>query len=36
MRFASCHNVTKDEFADGASYISLMEQNAKALKEALI
>lgn len=35
MRFSSCHNVTKDEFADGASYISLMEQNAKALKEAL-
>ena len=35
MRFSSCHNVTKDEFADGASYISLMEQNANALKEAL-
>lgn len=33
--FSSCHNVTKDEFADGASYISLMEQNADALKEAL-
>lgn len=35
MRFSSCHNVTKDEFVDGASYISLMEQNANALKEAL-
>lgn len=35
MRFSSCHNVTKYEFADGASYISLMEQNANALKEAL-
>lgn len=35
IRFSSCHNVTKDEFADGASYISLMEQNADALKEAL-
>lgn len=35
MRFSSCHNVTKDEFADGATYISLMEQNANALKEAL-
>ena len=35
MRFSSCHNVTKDEFADGSSYISLMEQNANALKEAL-
>ncbi|MGN1432663.1 MAG: metal ABC transporter substrate-binding protein [Ruminococcus sp.] len=35
MRFSSCHNVTKDEFTDGATYISLMEQNANALKEAL-
>lgn len=35
MRFSSCHNVTKDEFADGATYISLMEQNANSLKEAL-
>ena len=35
MRFSSCHNVTKDEYADGATYISLMEQNASALKEAL-
>ena len=35
MRFSSCHNVTKDEFAHGATYISLMEQNANALKEAL-
>lgn len=35
LRFSSCHNVTKDEFADGASYISLMEENANALKEAL-
>lgn len=35
MRFSSSHNVTKDEFADGATYISLMEQNANALKEAL-
>lgn len=35
MRYSSCHNVTKDEFADGATYISLMEQNANALREAL-
>ena len=35
LRFSSCHNVTKDEFADGATYISLMKQNANALKEAL-
>lgn len=35
MRYSSCHNVTKDEFADGATYVSLMEQNANSLKEAL-
>lgn len=35
MRFSSCHNVTKDEFENGVTYISLMEQNLKALKEAL-
>lgn len=35
MRFSSCHNVTKDEFEQGVTYISLMEQNLKALKEAL-
>ena len=35
MQFSSCHNVTKDEFKNGVSYISLMEQNLKALKEAL-
>lgn len=35
MHYSSCHNVTKDEFADGATYISLMEQNANALREAL-
>ena len=28
-------SVERDEFADGATYISLMEQNANALKEAL-
>ncbi len=35
MQFSSCHNVTKDEFKNGVSYISLMEQNLNALKEAL-
>lgn len=35
LQFSSCHNVTKDEFADGVTYISLMEQNLSALKEAL-
>lgn len=35
MLFSSCHNVTKEQFESGVSYISLMEQNATALKEAL-
>lgn len=35
MQFSSCHNVTKQEFENGATYISLMEQNLDALKEAL-
>ncbi len=35
LQFSSCHNVTKDEFADGVTYISLMKQNLNALKEAL-
>ena len=35
LRFSSCHNITKDEFNNGEDYISLMEQNCVALKEAL-
>lgn len=35
LRFTSCHNITKEEFENGETYISLMEQNLAALKEAL-
>ena len=35
LLFHSCHNVTLEEFNNGATYISLMEQNLSALKEAL-
>ena len=35
MVYHSCHNVTADDFEKGVSYISLMEENAEALKEAL-
>ena len=35
MQFSSCHNVTKEQFENEVSYISLMEQNVKVLKEAL-
>ncbi len=35
LLFHSCHNVSKEDFNSGVTYISLMEQNAKNLKEAL-
>ncbi|MDR3277791.1 MAG: metal ABC transporter substrate-binding protein, partial [Oscillospiraceae bacterium] len=31
----ACHNVSKDDFLNGESYLSLMTRNAEALKEAL-
>lgn len=33
--FHSCHNVTKDEFERGETYVSLMEKNVEALKDGL-
>jgi len=35
LAFTSCHNLTKDEFQSGATYISLMEGNLQNLREAL-
>lgn len=35
LQFSSCHNVTSDEFENGTSYLSLMEENVKVLSEAL-
>ena len=35
LRLHSCHNVSEKDFADGATYLSLMEKNAENLKEAL-
>ena len=35
LTFTSCHNLTKEEFESGATYISLMENNLANLKEAL-
>ncbi len=35
LLFHSCHNVTKEEMEEGATYLSLMKQNAKYLKKAL-
>ena len=31
----SCHNVSKDDFNNGASYLSLMKQNVQNLKVGL-
>ena len=35
LLFHSCHNLTKEEFESGATYLSLMRQNAENLKEGL-
>lgn len=35
LLFHSCHNITKKELDQGATYLSLMKQNAKNLKEGL-
>lgn len=35
LLFHSCHNVSAEELAAGATYLSLMHKNAQALKEAL-
>lgn len=35
LTFNSCHNLTKKEYEDGATYLSLMRENVKVLEEAL-
>ncbi|MBQ9746331.1 MAG: zinc ABC transporter substrate-binding protein, partial [Clostridia bacterium] len=35
LTFHSCENVSKDDFAAGETYVSLMKKNANALREAL-
>ncbi len=35
LTFNTCHNVTKENFDKGATYISLMKENVEVLKEAL-
>lgn len=35
LLFHSCHNVTKEDFDSGVTYMELMEQNVKNLKEGL-
>ena len=35
LSFHSCHNVTKEDFRNGVTYIDLMNQNLENLKEAL-
>ena len=33
--FYSCHNVTRDQYKDGLSYVDMMKENSKSLKKAL-
>lgn len=35
LRMYSCHTITKNEFENGETYVSLMKKNITALKEAL-
>lgn len=35
LTFNTCHNVTQQQFKDGITYIDLMNENLKVLKEAL-
>lgn len=35
LTFYSCHNLSKKEFEEGATYLSMMQKNVEALKEAL-
>lgn len=35
LLFSTCHNVTKDDFEAGVTFIDLMQQNADTLKKAL-
>ena len=33
--FYSCHNVTKQQMEDGATYVSMMSENLDVIREAL-
>jgi zinc transport system substrate-binding protein len=35
LLFHSCHNVTKSQFDEGVTYISLMYENINSLREAI-
>lgn len=35
LTFYSCHNLSRQQFEDGATYLSLMQKNIESLKEAL-
>lgn len=35
LTFYSCHNVSRDQFKDGMSYVDMMKLNAESLKKAL-
>ncbi|MDR1564573.1 MAG: metal ABC transporter substrate-binding protein [Oscillospiraceae bacterium] len=35
LQLHACHNISRDDFKNGVSYLDIMEKNADALKEAL-
>ena len=35
MQIQTLHNISKDDFKNGETYVSLMERNLPVLKEAL-
>ena len=35
LLFHSCHNISKDDFEQGVTYLDLMNQNAENLKQGL-
>ena len=36
LELHSCHNVSREDFRNGATYVELMEKNLKNLREALL
>lgn len=35
LTFETCHNLTREDFENGETYLTLMERNVETLKEAL-
>ena len=35
LLFHACHNISKEDFENGVTYVELMEKNVETLQEAL-